>query len=358
MTCRNYPRRGFTLIELLVVIAIIAVLIALLLPAVQAAREAARRMQCVNNLKQLGLAVHNYESTNGALPPQMSLLFASNGSIPWKSQWGVSARVMPYIEQSSLYAAMNFTNKVSDPTNSTAVAQSIKTFLCPSDPNPQPYVTTSTTGVVTAYGVSNYAWNVGTWYTFGGFSNRTPNAGAFGTNMSRTWASFTDGTSNSLLAAEVKTYTPAYHDNGTTPPAPLAASTASTYPSIADVQACIANAAGSGGKLATAPPGTPGGGHTHWANGNSFYDGFTTALTPNARSPIAPGGPDGDLTTEDEDDGGPTYSAVTPRSYHSGGVNALFGDGSVHFIKNSISGTTWRALGTVGGGEVISADSL
>ena len=151
-------RRGFTLIELLVVIAIIAVLIALLLPAVQAAREAARRAQCVNNLKQLGLAIHNYESTNNVLPPQMSMLFNSTGAVAWKSQWGVTSRILPYLEGSALYSAINYNNKTTDVSNATAVSQSVKTFLCPSEVNPGPAVLTSSSGVVTTFGVSNYGW--------------------------------------------------------------------------------------------------------------------------------------------------------------------------------------------------------
>ena len=101
----------------------------------------------------------------------------------------------------------------------------------------------------------------------------------------------------------------------------------------------------------------PGGGHTHWCNGNSFYDGFTTALPPNTLSPAGSPALDSDMSSEDEDDGGPTYAAITSRSYHPASVNTLFADGSVHSVKNSISVQTWRALGTVGGGEVISADS-
>ncbi len=348
--------RGFTLIELLVVIAIIAVLIALLLPAVQSAREAARRMQCVNNLKQIGLAAHNYESTNGTLPPQMVLSFTSAGAVRWKSTWSASSRITPFLEQGALYNTINYTNKVSDVSNSTSVATQIKTFICPSEVNQQAYVATNaTTGAISTYGVSNYGWNVGTWYSFGGYILQTPTAGAIGSNLSRTFASITDGLSNTLLSSEVKTYTPSYHDCGT-PPAG-APTGASAYPDIPTVLASV-NAAPTGGcKAATGPSGLPGGGHSHWSNGNSFYDGFTTALPPNTKSPLGTVAPDGDMSSEDEDDGGPTYGAITSRSYHSGGVNSLFGDGSVKFIKSSINWQTWRALGTVSGGEVISSDS-
>jgi prepilin-type N-terminal cleavage/methylation domain-containing protein/prepilin-type processing-associated H-X9-DG protein len=346
---------GFTLIELLVVIAIIAVLIALLLPAVQSAREAARRIQCVNNLKQLGLGMHNYESSNGVLPPQMVLTFNSAGAVAWKSSWSASSRITPFLELGTVYNAINYTNKTSDPSNATSVATQLKVFLCPSEPNQEAFTSTSSSGVTTTYGVSNYGWCEGTWYTFGGFASAVPTPDAIGSNLRRTFAAFTDGLSNSLLGSEVKTYMPAYHDCGAVPPpgptGPMA------YPDIATVLASVAAAPTAGCKVASTPPGMAGGGHTHWCNGNSFYDGFTTALPPNTKSPAGPSGLDSDMSSEDEDDGGPTYAAVTARSYHPGLVNSLFADGSVRAVKNSVAYQVWRALGTIAGGEVVSADA-
>ena len=251
------------------------------------------------------------------------------------------------IELGAVYNAVNFTNKTSDPSNATVVATQLRVFLCPSEANQQAFTSTSSAGVISTSGVSNYGWCEGTWYTFGGFTSPIATPGAIGSNLRRTFASFTDGLSSTLLGSEVKTYTSAYHDCGGVPaPGPIGPT---SYPDVATVLASVAAAPASGCRVASAPAGMPGGGHSHWCNGNSFHDGFTTALPPNTRSSAGPLLLDSDLTTEDEDDGGPTYAAVTSRSHHPGIVNAVFGDGSVHTIKSSVNYQTWRALGTVGG---------
>ena len=264
----------------------------------------------------------------------------------WKSQWGVSSRVVPYLEQGSLYNAMNFTNKTTDPSNSTAVAMTLSVLICPSEVNPWPATSTNGAGVTSTYGVSNYGWSEGDWFVFGGPTAPVQNRSAFGVNASRRFASITDGLSQSLLAAEVKAYQQAYHNCGGPPP-PATANPA-VVPDPATILASVA-AAPSQCKLPV--------GHSHWFNGNCFYDGFTTALAPNTVSLAGAPALDSDVTSNDEDDGGPTYAAITSRSYHPGGVNTLFGDGSVHFVKNSINWQIWRSMGTIAGGEVISSDS-
>jgi prepilin-type N-terminal cleavage/methylation domain-containing protein len=134
------PRRGFTLIELLVVIAIIAVLIALLLPAVQAAREAARRAQCANNLKQIGLALHNYHDAVGAFPPGYLSKPDPMGDNSGPG-WGWAAMILPQIEQSALFSAINFTQPIEAPANATARLTKVNTYICPSDAYFQPQFT-------------------------------------------------------------------------------------------------------------------------------------------------------------------------------------------------------------------------
>ena len=156
-------RRAFTLIELLVVIAIIAILIALLLPAVQAAREAARRLQCANNIKQLGLAVHNYELTLGGLPPSAIVVSPSPGTL-WTSDFGIFARILPHIEQGNIYNSINLNSSYGDPGNMTATAQTISTFLCPSEVRTD-RENNGTFGIV---GPTNYGFCLGDWFVWAG----------------------------------------------------------------------------------------------------------------------------------------------------------------------------------------------
>lgn len=334
-------RRGFTLIELLVVIAIIGALIALLLPAVQSAREAARRMQCANNLKQLGLAMFNYESVNGSLPP--SIVIAANGSGGfWSNGWSVNGRLLPYLEQNSAFNATNFSLAYSNPANTTIGQLTINGFICPSEVQPQPKPSGAS-----QYGVSNYNWNMGDWYVWGGLNaGSAGNRGAFGVNRSRRLAEFIDGLSNTLLSAEVKTYQAVLTKcNLSTVAEPLA------IPSpLADPYAVIPEYKSGSCTLKTT-------GHAEWVDGAALETGFTTAWPPNKAILGGTTNVDVDLVGVGEKSGGPTYAAITSRSYHPGGVNAMFGDGSVRFIKSSITGVTWRALGSVQSGEVISSDS-
>jgi prepilin-type N-terminal cleavage/methylation domain-containing protein/prepilin-type processing-associated H-X9-DG protein len=330
-------RRGFTLIELLVVIAIIAVLVALLLPGVQAAREAARRIQCTNNLKQLGLALANYEGIAGTLPP--SLVVSLNGASYWSNGWSVNGRLLPFLEQGTAFNAINFTNSYSDPGNTTVSQLSVSAFLCPSEVHPEPKPTASG-GVM---GVVNYAWSMGDWYVWGGL-NSPGNRGAFGVNRGRRLAEFIDGLSNTIVGAEVKTYQPVLSNcslSTVSRPGSIPAPGADPYAAVPEYRsgACA---------LRTF--------HSEWVDGQASETGFTTAWPPN--KPIL-GGPtmaDVDLVGVGEKKGGPTYAAINARSYHPGGVNALLGDGSVRFIKSTVNGQGWRALGSVAGGEIVSGD--
>jgi prepilin-type N-terminal cleavage/methylation domain-containing protein/prepilin-type processing-associated H-X9-DG protein len=327
-------RRGFTLIELLVVIAIIAVLIALLLPAVQAAREAARRAQCVNNLKQVGIAIHNYASSVGSMPP--GIYGCCNGT--WQTF------ILPYMEQGSLSNAYNFNNsRYSDPWNTTVTCSFINALLCPSD-SPSKSLSTSfpaafrgfltshnyvanlgqtdldqQNGVVDAVtgGTLNYAGAPFTWIA--PYSNGNHNASS-AKGQTVGFANITDGLSNTMFCSELIT------GKG------------------ADVR-----------------------GMSWWGDAA----GFTANLPPNSKlfdliySTNAceyPGGnnnPPCKVATVNATSSTATVPALymSARSKHPGGVNALMGDGSVKFIKNTINVLTWRALSTTQGNEIISADA-
>ncbi len=339
-------RRGFTLIELMVVIAIIALLIALLLPAVQAAREAARRMSCTNNLKQLGLAMTNYETAIGGFPPSMCATGVGS-NVTWINGWSALSRVLPYSEQGALFNAANFTLWKEDPQNSTTISQNVAMLICPSEVQPQ--VSTHDYGLA---GVTSYGVNQGDWFVWGGFGG-PQNRNAFGMNRSRRTAEFTDGFSQTLFMAEVKTYQAASGNCRFNSRLPLGEQRPNNIPSPSANPYVVAPEYDNGACMTENQFEF----HTEWSDGNVHAAGFTTAWPPNKAIIPPPGsmyaGMDLDLNGLNEELGGPTFAAINSRSYHPGGVNVLLGDGSVRFVKSTVDGMTWRALGTVAGGEVL-----
>jgi prepilin-type N-terminal cleavage/methylation domain-containing protein/prepilin-type processing-associated H-X9-DG protein len=308
-------RRAFTLIELLVVIAIIAVLIALLLPAVQAAREAARRSQCVNNLKQLGLAMQNYHDTLGAFP------FAARewvgdrvppGPGTWYDDHGWYGMILPFIEQGTVANSINFNVSFSGPINSTSRKAKVNVFGCPSDGLKEDEFTNNDWARVRG----NYSVNFGNTNYIQGTKNGVPFLGApFTYRKATPIAAITDGTSQTLMWGEVLS--------------PI-------------------DSPGWDGPISEMQTATGGQTFNGWLTPNSKTQDDVARVYPTTG---LNGIPPGKVNVSDT-----TLQSFALRSHHPGGVNASMCDGSVRFVKDAVNLTTWRAVSTSQGSEVVSSD--
>ncbi len=325
--------RGFTLIELLVVIAIIAILIALLLPAVQSTREAARRSQCKNNLKQIGVALHNYLDTYKVFPPSGSIragttFSGNNGS------WSIHSRILPQLESGNAFKNVNLTIAWDQQLATGVPTLKIETYFCPSDVNDRLRVDAS--GNAFSRPVT-YGFNMGTWLVWDPATGQGGD-GLFWMNSSTNSASIRDGLSSTLAASEVKAFTSYFRnsaDPGSTPPA---------SPAV-----LAALAPGSQFKLGANTNDNTG--HTEWCDGRVHHEGFTTVFRPNTLvNYLHTDGRTYDVDYNSRQEGSSTtartYAAITSRSYHTGLVQSLLMDGASRSINQNIDLSVWRALGT------------
>jgi len=350
------PRRAFTLVELLVVIAIIGILVGLLLPAVQAAREAARRMQCGNNIRQLALAMHNYESAHRRLPAFYSINTGNAGN------FSIHSNLLPFLEQSNLQSALDYNQSLTvgccPGTLRPQFVQPAKTivssFRCPSDNGPDLFdvITLGGRGPTEQYAGNNYHINTGT--AVGTlYDSRLPTDGIAWTNSRLRFADVTDGLSNTAAFSEslrglATNNVPApttqadrmrtmvnvacVWSSSTVPPAQAGLANgfqAPVDPSLFET-AVVAISRGFNGQR--------GGG---WINGREYYTAYNHYHAPN--SPIL------DMNTCG-------YGIFAARSLHTGGVHVARCDGSVGFISSATELAVWRALGTRNGGEVSAID--
>lgn len=383
MRSKSWRSSGFTLIELLVVIAIIAVLIGLLLPAVQSAREAARRIQCVNNLKQIGLGLHNYHSAVGSFPPGRMKPFLGNFSGSptgecYKGGISVHMHIMPYMEGTNLANAFNFatgrfrvppSGPPNCPQNLTVVMTKNNMFMCPSDPDPNMSATSS---IGTApYSICSYRYNVGAticestawadagtpqdpWTTNCSADVNGPRGGLFYEEGVRSIASVTDGTSNTAAFAErpigslQSAGTPGKYDVLRAAGGGPADRSPTLTTDILFAQCRQNNTVGSVFSRYDAVYGID--------VGAAIYSSWHITMY-NHLFPPNGGGSLRDCNSGQSFIDSPNESSiVSAGSRHPGGANVLMTDGSVHFVKTTTAQNVWQALGTIKGGEVISAD--
>jgi prepilin-type N-terminal cleavage/methylation domain-containing protein/prepilin-type processing-associated H-X9-DG protein len=358
-------RRGFTLIELLVVIAIIAVLIALLLPAVQAAREAARRSQCSNNLKQLGLAMHNYHTALNSFPMGASLNpYAVGATTSWNC-WSAQALMLGYMEQTPLYNAINFcyapewANNPAYFINLTVSNSVIATFICPSDGN-SGKLNNNGNPALNSYAASQGTTTYGYPFSDTDYTTYHKSTGAFAYQQAYSIAQFSDGTSNTVAFSEwvVNNSNPGQKPGNATGNAGTTANRTNDVESLgtslqqaiqivqSDWNLCSAKFMSAGNAGVGNGPGF------RWTTGAMGYSMFNTVVPPNGGGNVKWSACRMDCCVQAQH-----ADYVNAMSNHPGGVNVLMADGSSKFIKSTVSVQTWWAIGTRGSGEVISSDS-
>lgn len=328
-------QRAFTLVELLVVIAIIGILVALLLPAIQSAREAARRSSCLNHLKQLSLAVLNYESVAGHLPPSTEITGAAGNN----GAWGVHGRILPFLEEGSLYRAVDLDTAWD--FQEAIDGLRIPTFGCPSDE--KSFELRDPGGGKSRLYPTSYGFNFGTWFVYDPSTGKGGD-GMFYPDSDLSVARVTDGTSKTLLVAEVRGWQ-TYRRN-VQPPSDERPEDLAQAIGRVPLDAELKNT-----------------GHTEWPDGRVHHTGVTTTLPPNSEMLVVIDPSDDPLLYTDHDynswqegkqggAAGPTYAIVTSRSQHPGGVNAARLDGSIQFVAEDVALEVWRALGTRAGDEI------
>jgi len=352
----NRNRRGFTLIELLVVIAIIAVLISLLLPAVQSAREAARRAQCVNNLKQMGLAAHNYHSAIGSFPMASAVAYSDPGVQTSWGTWSGQAMMLPYLEQTPLYNSINFDwtcwYDVGAPINSTAWNMNVQAFICPSD------------GLTGQHNNNNYFGSIGTTtdYSCGGDPSCSgASTGIFAHLKTYGIQNVTDGTSNTIAYSEglVGSLPPGlwvrWRDDLSTAASQVYLLDANS--NVAAVMNDLQTCSSWWTQKINFPDINQGNFQSHgfrWGVGDPGDSLFQTLVPPNSTTY-----PWADCRMDCGAGCGAVFTGYhNATSFHPGGVNVAMADGSVKFVKSSIAMMTWWALGTKAGGEIVSSDSF